>query len=228
MKTLRWLFLLGVVLTSQLVEAQAKLGISIDSFPSQLILTDTITYHGSFTVHNFGTDTFNGSFTLNYTVNDSLYNSASDSGIHFPGTTLTIPPGGSVGSQPLTIHTNTGAFSIVGSSGVVIWPISASALTYDSAFTSVEVTFPANVNAISSQQLQVFINQQQLFINTDAQNLVKRVRIYDIEGQLLTEQVVSSPAIIPMAKYSSGCYFAEVILNDDSRHVFKLVNIVGR
>ncbi len=228
MKTLRWLLLLSAIITSQLVEAQASLGVSIDSFPSQLIFTDTSAYYGSFTVHNFGTATFNGSFSLNYTVNNALFNSAYDSGLYYPGTTLTIAPGASSTPQQLIIHANTAAFSNIGSSGVVIWPISVSALTYDSATTIVEVTFPANINAVSNQQLQVFINQQQLYINTDAQNLVKRVRIYDLMGQLLIEQPVSVSTIIAMNKYAAGCYLVEVILNDNSRKIFKVVDVGNR
>ena len=228
MKTLKWLFLSCIIFVCCQARAQAKLGITIDSFPSQIVLNDSISYYGSFVVHNYGTEAFNGSFSLNYIVNDTLYNSTTDSGINFPSTSLTIGPDSSSVPQQLIIHGNTGAFSIVGSSGVVIWPISLSATTYDSASVVVEVTFPANLNPISSQNLQVYINQQQLVINTNAQNLLKRVRIYDIQGQLLIEQAVSSSKTIPLNKYAAGCYLAEVILNDNSQHVFKVINMAGR
>ena len=230
MKILKWLFLTCSIFIFCQANAQAKLGVTIDSFPTHLVLTDTATYHGYFAIHNFGIDTFNGSFSLNYTVNSILYSSTTDSGIYYPSTALIIPPGDSSTLQQLIINVNstTGAFTTIGSSAVVIWPISATGATFDSAFVAVEVTFMAGISPTVAQNLHVFINQQQLFINTNAQNLLKRVRIFDVQGQLLVEQPVSLSAVIPMNKYPAAIYFAEVTLSDDSRQVFRIVNIGSR
>jgi hypothetical protein len=209
MKTLRWLFLLGVIVASLRAGAQAKLGITIDSFPQQLIVGDTTTHFGYFRLHNFGTDTFNGVFTLDYTVNGVFYNSADDSGLNFPSTPLIIAPNDSSPLQAVLVFSNTGPFSIVGSSGVVIWPISPSALTYDTAAVQTVVTPVAGITPVSDQTLKVFISQQQLFVNSNAQNFIKRVRVYDILGELLVESEASQSIIIPMNKYARGCYLAK-------------------
>jgi hypothetical protein len=68
----------------------------------------------------------------------------------------------------------------------------------------------------------------QLFVKTAGENLLKRVRIYDVSGALLSEEDVSSSAVIEMAKYASGLYLVRVTFGDDSEKVFKIVNLSGR
>jgi hypothetical protein len=228
MKTLRWFILLTTALAYFKVNAQAKLGIVVDSFPSQIVLTGNVdTVMGSFHIYNYGDSTFNGSFTLNYVVGGVQRSSSLDSGIFFPSTSVTILAGDS-SIENLFVHYDPNVFSIVGVSGVVIWPVSPTAATFDSTLVQIEVTYPAAISSPSSQKLEVYLNQQQLFINEGGENLVKRVRIYTTEGQLLTDLPLSSSAVIAMNKYASGFYIAELILNDDSRRVFKLANIADR
>ncbi len=227
MKPLKLLFLAGVLFISCHITGQAKLGVTIDSFPTQIALLDTAAQHFNLYIHNYGDSIFNDSVALKYTVNGTVYIADTiDHGFYLPVESLNLAPHDSVLRQ-LTVNFNLPSFQTIGSSAVVIWPISHAA-TYDSLFYAIEVTFPAGTVPVSASKLEVYINQQQLWINADAENSVKRVRIYDIGGQLLFEQGLFSTLVIPMNKYSSGCYLAEIILNDNSRRVFKLAKISDR
>jgi hypothetical protein len=229
MKTLRWLALAGILFISCQAGAQAKLGITIDSFPTQITLLDSGTVQNlTMHIHNYGDSLFNNTVSLEYKLNGTLYSAdTSGQGLYLLPQVDSIGVGDSI-LKTLTITYNLAPFYAIGSSAVVIWPISNGAATFDSLSYLLQVTFPANANTIPAENLHVFINQQQLFINTNTPNLLSRVRIYDIQGQLLTDRRISSSSIIPMNDYASGCYLIEVILNDDSKQIFKLVNITGR
>ena len=225
MKSLRLLFLFGAVSISCLVNGQAKLGVTIDSFPTQIALPDTATLHFNLYIHNYGDSIFNDSESLYYMVNGSLFLADTPGqGLYLPPESLSLAPHDSVLRQ-LTVNFNLSSFQTIGSSAVVIWPKANHTATYDSLFYAIEVTFTATAPCISASKLEVYITQQRLFINADPENYVRRVRIYDSEGQLMFEQGVFSHLVIPMNKYSDGCYLAEVILNDNSRKIFKLAKI---
>ena len=228
MKPLRLLFFAVATFISCLVSGQAKLGVTIDSFPTQITLADTAVQHYNLYIHNYGDSIFNDSETLYYTVNGTLFLADTPGqGLYLPPESLSLAPHDSVLRQ-LTVKFNLPSFQTIGSSAVVIWPKANHTATYDSLFYAIEVTLTAGTTPVSASKLEVYINQQQLWVNADAENYVKRVRIYDIEGQLIFEQGLFSSLVIPMNKYSSGCYVAEVILNDNSRRVFKLAKISDR
>jgi hypothetical protein len=229
MKTLRCIVLAGILFISCRANAQAKLGITIDSFPTQITIADSglqqpLIMH----VHNYGDTVFNGTVSLEYKLGATLYSATTlGVGLYFQSQIDSIGRGDSVQAQ-LIITYNQGPLCAIGSSAVVIWPISNAAATFDSLSYQIQVTGLASINKYPAENLHVFINQQQLFINTNTPNLLSRVRIYDIQGQLLLEQGISSSATIPMNSYVSGCYLVEIILNDGSRQVFKLVYINNR
>ena len=107
----------------------------------------------------------------------------------------------------------------------MIWPISNSASTYDSSFYTVFVTLVADVEPVPDKKLRVYINEQQLFVKTDEQNLLKRVRIFDTQGRLIVDDELTSSGAIPLGRYAGGVYWVEVLLNDNSRRVFKCINL---
>jgi hypothetical protein len=226
MKTLRWIVLAGMVFIPYYAGAQAKIGVTIDTFVTQVAVMDTAQRQFTMHVHNYGNLAFNDTVALEYSVNGTLYSAnIMDHGLYLPIQTFSIPPFDSVPTT-LKVNFNLPAFLSIGSSAVVIWPkASGGAATYDSLFYQVQITFPAAANTIAPENLHVFVNQGQLFINTNTPNLLNRVRIYDIRGQLLVQQSISSSTTLPMNTYATGCYLVEVILNDDSKQVFRVVNI---
>jgi len=227
MRALRWIFLAGIFFISTGVNAQAKLGITIDSLPSQITFLDTGNHNYNLYIKNYGDSAFDNTVSLLYSVNGAVYSADTQgTGFYFQSGTITIAPQATY-QTTVGVNFNLPAFETVGSSAVVIWPISGAAATYDSVYYSVQV-LPAGVNNISTVQLRVYINQQQLFIQTNAQNLLSRVRIYDIGGQLVLEQGISSSTTIPLTPFTSGYYLVEVILNDGTRQVYKLINMVNR
>ena len=208
MRILRWLFLLNIILVECQVNGQAKLGVTIDSFPTSGIIGDTTAYGGSIFLHNYGSSTFSDTFALLYSVNGSVYVASNPAvGIYLVSDTSQIPPGDSV-KKSILIHFSPSIFQVVGSSGVVIWPISASAATYDSSSYQIVLTGPAGIAETAANKIKVYLDGQQLIVKTEAENLIKRVRIYDINGNLVGQQAIYSSATIPMDKYSSGMYFA--------------------
>jgi hypothetical protein len=229
MKTLRWIVLALIVFISCQANAQAKLGITIDAFPTQIAHSDSgmqqqLIMH----IYNDGDSVFNNTVSLQYKLDTTLYSADTNgSGIYFQAQAISLGIGDSV-QEALYIDYNLTPFYEIGSSAVVIWPISNGAATFDSLSYLIQVTPVAGITPVAAQNLHVFINQGQLFINTNTPNLLNRVRIYDIEGQLLMEQRISSSTIIPMNNYASDCYLIEVILSDESRQVFKAVNINNR
>ena len=225
MKTLRWSVLVVVLFVSAGIRAQAKLGVTIDSFPTQVAFLDTAVKTCNLYLHNYGDSVFNDTFSLQYLINGTIYNAnTQDHGLYLPSESLSIPAHDSV-LRSLAINFNLPAFLNVGSSAVVIWPISSSAATYDSLTYVVNISdSPLGVPVVSGETLQVFINQQQLYIKSGAKNLLSRVRILDIQGQLLGEHNLSLPSVIPMNGYASGCYLVEVTLTDDTRQIFRVVN----
>jgi hypothetical protein len=229
MKTLRCIVLAGILFIYCQAAAQAKLGITIDSFPTQITQLDSGMQHSlTMHIHNYGDSVFNNTVSLQYKLNGTLYSANTNGlGIFFQSQSLSIGVGDS-SQQTLVITYNLAGFYTIGSSAVVIWPISNGATTFDSLFYQLQITFPASSNTIPAENLHVFINQQQLFINTNTPNLLNRVRIYGIQGQLLMERRISESTAIPIDNFPSGCYLVEIVLNDDSRQVFKVVNIANR
>ena len=228
MRVLRWLFLLINVGFCLLADGQAKLSFTIDSFPTQIVYGDTTQRTRIVYIHNRGNLAFNDVVTLEYTVNDTLFSGSNitSTGLYLNTPTISIAPGDS-SPQQLIINSDFHAYHILGPSGVVIWPISNSAYAYDYSFYKVKVRLVAAIDPVTEKRIQVFINQQQLFVKTDEQNLLKRVRIFGVDGKLIVDVDLTSSSVIPLGPIAAGCYLVEVVLNDDSRKVFKLVNLGG-
>jgi hypothetical protein len=226
MKAFRWLFCAAATLVSCQLNAQARLGFIIDTFPQQVPLYDTSAIYRNIYIKNYGNAVFNDTVRLQYLLNDTLHSgSLLNAGLYLKPDTAYLQPGDSVLKQ-LLIQFNLPSFEAIGSSVVVIWPIATLAPAYDSLTYRVQVlaTLEAGVNTVSNGNLQVFDEQQQLVINTSAGNFLRYIRVYDLQGKLIINQSIVSSTIIPMDKYATGCYLVEVTLYDNSRKVFKVIN----
>ena len=116
---------------------------------------------------------------------------------------------------------------IVGPSGVVIWPIvnnngSGFISSTDTLRTTLYVLNPLGEADIEGSNLKVFMDEEQLLIQADWDSKLKMVKVYSVNGSLLTERQLSLSTAINMSAYSEGIYFAEVWFADNSRKVIKV------
>ena len=225
MHILRWALFVILTACINLLQGQARIGFTLDSFPTHVVYGDSSVHFTTGYLHNYGDSAFSDIASLSYMVNDSLYDgTVAGHGLYMTPSPFSIVPGDSSNIQ-ITISPDFHAYQVIGSSGVVIWPISNSASTYDSSFYTVFVTLVADVEPVPDKKLRVYINEQQLFVKTDEQNLLKRVRIFDTQGRLIVDDELTSSGAIPLGRYAGGVYWVEVLLNDNSRRVFKCINL---
>ena len=207
------------------IDAQSILGITIDSFPTNGHIGDTATYYGSVFIHNYSGVAFSDTLALGYSVNGTTYNANNPAvGIYFKRDTAAVSPHDSV-KKSFLIHFTPSIFQIVGTSGVVIWPIAPTAVISDSASCQVALDLAAGIAQTDAEKLLVYMEGSQLYLKTDAQNLLKRVRIYASNGQFIEEQSITSSSVIQMDKYATGLYIAQVTFADDSQKAFKIINM---
>ena len=222
------LLILLITAASGRLSGQTVLGVTIDSFPSQILIGDTVLHSGTIFIHNYGTQSFSDTVYLEYKVDGVTYSSNSPgTGIYFRDS-VNISPGDS-DKKEILIHFTPSIFQTVGTSGVVIWPISVylNTLPPDTSSFPVVLTYPAGIAQNSDARLLVYMNGALLDIKTTTGNELKRVRIYTINGQLIEDQAVALPASIAMDKYADGMYLAEIIFADDSHKIFKIINMTG-
>ena len=225
MRILRWSLLVILTVCFNLLQGQARIGFTIDSFPTHVVFGDSSVHLTTGYLHNYGDSLFSDIASLRYMVNDSQYDgSIAGHGLYMTPSPFSIVPGDSSPIQ-ITISPDFHAYQVIGSSGVVIWPISNSASTYDSSFYTVSVTLVASVEPVADKKLCVYIYQQQLFVKTDDQNLLKRVRISDTQGRLIVDDELTSSGGFALGQYAGGVYLVEVLLSDNSRRVFKCINL---
>jgi hypothetical protein len=225
----RCLLILSIVLISCQVKAQARLGVSVDSLPTSGQRGDTSAHTASMFIYNFGNQSITDSIVLRYEVDGTTYYSNNPGqGIYFFDTT-SVSPGDSI-KKYLQIHFTPTIFRTVGTSGVVIWPIAVhnTGLVPDTSSCFIDVTGGVGIAETSDQKLLVYMDGPQLVVKITGENLLKRVRIYTVSGVLLSEEEVSSSAIMEMREYASGLYLVRVTFVDESEKVFKIVNLAGR
>ena len=224
MKRLRLVLLGTVLFVACHVSGQAKLGIQFSNFPTHITI-DSVT-NVTAIITNYGDAAFNGTVSLSYSINGGTTQSSSDTPALFSFDTLTpfvLDPGGSQSRMVQVDPTQQNITS--GTSVVVIWPFSILA-NADTTTTTLQVTpaLSSGLKSLADVRTEVFINQQQLFIQTTAENYLKHVRVYDLQGRLVVDQNLSSSTALNMIKYATGCYLVELTFVDDSQKVYKVVN----
>ncbi len=228
MKVVKWLLILCVFLVTSQVKSQARLGVTIDSFPTIGVIGDTTTHAGYIFIHNYGNQIYSDSVYLGYEVDSTThYSNSPGFGIYFSDT-ANIAVGDSV-KKKLLIHFTPSVFRNIGTSGVVIWPIAVlgTALAPDTTSFQVVLNGAADIAKTDGEKLLVYMVASQLYIKTEGENLLKRVRIYAISGQLIEERSVYSSTIINMGNHPVGMYIAQIMFADDSQKAFKIVNLAS-
>jgi hypothetical protein len=198
---------------------------SLDSLSTVIMgRSDTVTL----TIFNDSSSNYNGFISIGSNVNgtvdtlDSLYSGP----VYFPSwaDTEIIVGHGSI-SRALVFNVQNPPF-IIGSSGVVIWPIAVNSANQvhisDSLFETITVINPSAVNEVDDKKLKVYVSDQQLIIQEDDQYLLKSAKLYDVEGAFLKEQKISISGLINMEPYAQGIYLVEITYADNARRVIKV------
>jgi hypothetical protein len=174
------------------------------------------------TVTNSGTATLYGAIYIDYSIGAQTFSGPDTSGKSFlyPVVPDTLFPAQStiIGMM----FTPGSARIAAGPSVVVIWPRAANAITADSARKTVLFATLSSVYEADKNEVQIYISGQDIVVKNTSENLLKHVRIFDLQGNLLTERDLQLNALIPINKYAAGIYLAEVTFADNSRKAFKV------
>ena len=231
MKRMKVVLFLAALLCLGTLKAQVTV-LRIDSnfltsFPDTLHAGDSFTLN--LTIHNDSSFVYNGTIEIaaringNALVADTSVQALEDTGY---ATNVIIPNNSSI-TKSIIVHVLTPPF-IIGSSGVVIWPISnfnGNPISgVDSLSKTATILYPLGINEPNDKNLKVYLVGGQLNIQGDGEHLLKSIRLYDVEGALLNERPITINGTISMTQFANGIYLAEITFADNTRQVFKLLN----
>jgi hypothetical protein len=207
--------------------ANAQVDLRLDSvilgLNTNTIYKDTV-YNLSVSIYNDSATTFTGVISIGAAINGQL---ADTNTISYPTDTAETITHGSFITRPVILNT---ASFIVGTSGVVIWPIAVSNTQHltvtiaDTIGLTLNVLYPLGIDELSERNLKVYMLGQQLMIKNNGDYLLKNVKLYDVAGKLLLQKEVSVSGMVDMNQYAEGVYFAEINFADNTRAVVKVVN----
>ena len=199
----------------------------LSTFPDTLHAGDV--FNINLTIHNDSSFAYNGTVQIAAKINGVAV--VADTGIQAIEDTgyannVSIAANNFI-IKSLTVHVLTPPF-IIGSSGVVIWPISIfngnQISGVDSLSKTSAILYPVGINEPNDKNLKVYLVGGQLTIQSDGEHLLKSVRIYDVEGALLNERSITTSGSINMDRFSSGIYLAEITFADNTQRVFRVFN----
>jgi hypothetical protein len=239
MKTLRILILVVAIATCSNLKAQ-QIILRMDTsnlarqlnFDSIIHLGDTMDIAVPLT--NIGQTTFSDSLAFDYYIgNDSTiytYNNLNDtSGIFYPFDTLFLPGNDTTVHNIKTLHVifNNPEYT-VGPSVVVIWPVALHApfpFITDTFYTMINILGPATgIQEPGYSNLKVFMYQHELIVTDVGGGKPDRLKVYNDLGEAILEKQFTGSTMVPMGRYASGIYFAEITFADNGRRVFKVFN----
>jgi hypothetical protein len=193
----------------------------------------TVHYKDSFAVsiiiHNDSAAGFNGQVYIGSVVNGDTTNHVDS----IPGDAFFYPTfalnesitGGNFVTRSLVINAKNPPF-IIGSSGVVIWPIMKQngvlISSVDSLAFNIQVLHPLGINQPDDKSLRVFVFNRQLIVQSDGEHPLKTISLYDVDGKLLHQQAITASEIFSLDGYSNGIYLAEITFSDNTHQVFKV------
>ena len=225
------LFVIGMFcITGVKAQVNLRLDSVIIGISSTTINRDS-SYTLFLTIANDSATGFNGVINIGGSINNQDVTDTSNTAPFYyanHATLDTIPPLSHI-TRPVILNTHNLSY-VIGTSGVVIWPIAVSTLQQlrvtisDSLSETFTVLNPASIDEITDRKLKVYMNGQQLIIENGGQYALKGVQLYDVEGRLVQEQPVSRSGAVDMSRCASGVYFATVTFADETRAVVKVVN----
>ena len=173
------------------------------------------------TIYNAGSTPFLGPLWL-YTHIDTV-NSYPDS-IYLLVNNDTLYPGRGNGRAFSHIFHITSPLYVRGTNVVVIWPVyngNPSGSGDSIGFTV--YAWPLGIDENPLARAYLYQSNGSLLINfSDAENLVKQVRIYDILGKEIYADTAERSHSIPTAQWQSGIYLCEITTTSGQRKVIKI------
>ena len=239
-----FLFSLALFISGSVTAQQDTLRLNphaLDSLPSTtFVLNGTgAANNPSFGIwlYNVSNSTFSDTVSFAFAIDTSGVNSGTyvaplsdSSGFTFTPQSVTILPHDSILLYSMQLHVFPPDF-VIGSSVVVIWPIISHVgglVLLDSASAQLTIQAPTGIGTIDAAAVKVYMSGQELLVKNNLINLFGGIRIYNVEGQILTEQRIYQSAEIPMSQYSPGIYMVELTLDNGQRAVYKVSNIPSR
>ena len=114
----------------------------------------------------------------------------------------------------------------VGTNWITIWPVllhEQGIVVTDTFYGYVNILGPNAIQEPGSENLKVFMYNQQLIITDAGAATPVQLKVYDALGALMLQKQLTGSATIPMDKYAPGVYFAEVTFLDSGRRVVRVV-----
>jgi|GEM_PF-2500022 len=237
MKALRHLFFLIILIASGRAQAQDTIQIrsaALDSLGNTAVLGDSAVASRpviSIWLYNLSGTTFTDTVSFDYSINNTLFHAtiSDTSGLNFTPVAVTLAPHDSIRLTSIQIHFSRPDF-VVGSSTVVIWPIAnhTSLVILDSLHHQLTITPPSGITDPELNAIKVYTSGQLLFVKNMGENCSGDIRIYSIDGALISSQTLSQYAQIPMSQYTDGIYIVEINLGDGKKAVYKVANVKDR
>ncbi len=225
------LFVIGMFsLTGVSAQVNLRLDSVLIGLSSYNVYKDS-TYTLSVTFINDSAIDFVGRINVGAAINGVIArDSIAGDAIYYPnnGVTDTVTQH-SQKTHTLVLNTHNSDF-IVGTSGVVIWPIAtlSNPLLHlkisDTIGVTLNVLYPAGIDELSARNLKVYMSGQQLVIENKGEYQLKDVTLYDVSGKLLQRKGILLSGAVDMNEYANGVYFAEISFADNTRAVVKVVN----
>ncbi len=232
MKSVKYLMMIVGLFCLGEIKAQVNLRLDSNSMagiPNTVHLNSG--YIDSVIIYNDSIQDVSGFISIGGNINgDTLVGDSSfQSVLYYPSANRmdTVPGRGHI-TRALIINVLNPPF-IIGSSGVVIWPIISNqgALAVhisDSITRTVTVLYPLGVDELEERQLKVYMSGRQLLIENEGVYTLKSLKLYDVAGKLLLEKLITASGSVEMNEYAEGVYFAEINFADNIRAIVKVVN----
>ncbi len=219
MKKVRfWLLLLLLGFGLPAFSQTFPLRLTIDSFtaplPDSLYMGSD--YNFSIRIYNDSSAQFLDTLAFNYKIDTTNFAAPTlTGGLEYPAFIYdTIDPFSYI-IVDVTAHVDGPAFK-AGPSVVVIWPVapfSQNIYYVNPLIDSFTVFDLTGIDDPQAGTLQLNYHNGNLYLFTEDNNTVNRVRIYDMQGRVITEQLSPSNKI-PLPPLQAGLYFVEVLCNN--------------
>ena len=219
MKKVRfWFLLLLLGFGSSAFSQSFPLRLTIDSFttplPDSLYLGSDYNY--SIRIYNDSSAQFMDTLVFNYKIDTTSFGAPTlNGGLEYPVFIYdTIDPFSYI-IVDITAHVDGPAFK-AGPSVVVIWPVApfSQNIYYVNPLIDSFIVFePNGIADLEPGTFRLNYHAGNLYLFTDNINTVNRVRIYDMQGRAITEQLSPSNKI-PFPPLQAGVYFVEVLCNN--------------
>lgn len=215
-----------LMLASMLCAQSTSIGISaIVNTPQVVNYHDTASY--SFAVKNYGPNTFNGDIYI--------YTGIWDTSMTYVGV-IRIDSTSLINLQNFNAGDSIWLTDVenyipqnfrIGTSVVVIWPVSGNAFTQDSISYTVTVQSGTRVIEVTgNREISIYPNpaQGKLVIGTwglPSETYVEQVRIMNASGQIVLLR--EGAGTLDIGHLDAGMYFIELRMSDSSRKIYRIV-----